>query len=45
MSNGIFIVHLTLASSPLRCSWEYYAVNTGVVLFLVIIFTIAAYKY
>ena len=45
ISNGIYCVHLTLASSPLGCSWEYYTVKTGVVLTSVIIFTIAAYKY
>ena len=45
INNGIYCVHLTLASSPLGCSWEYYTVKTGVVLTSVIIFTIAAYKY
>ena len=45
ISNGIYCVHLTMASSPLGCSWEYYAVKTGVVFISVIIFTIAAYKY
>ena len=45
INNGIYCVHLTLASSPLGCSWEYYTVKTGVVLISVIIFTIAAYKY
>ena len=34
-----------MAGSPLGCSWEYYAVNTGVVLTSVIVYTIAAYKY
>ena len=45
INNGIYCVHLTLTSSPLGCSWEYYTVKTGVVLTSVIIFTIAAYKY
>ena len=45
MCNCIYCVHLTMASSPLGCSWEYYAVKTGVVFISVIIFTIAAYKY
>ena len=42
---SIFCVHLTLASSPLGCSWEYYAIKTGVVFISVIVYTIAAYKY
>ena len=45
MCNCIYCVHLTMASSPLGCSWEYYAVKTGVVFISVIIYTIAAYKY
>ena len=45
ISCGIYCVHLTMASSPLGCSWEYYAVKTGVVFISVIVYTIAAYKY
>ena len=45
INNCIYCVRLTLASSPLGCCWEYYAIMTGVVLTSVIIFTIAAYKY
>ena len=45
ISNSIYCVHLTLASSPLGCSWVYYAVKTGVVFISVIVYTIAAYKY
>ena len=45
MHNSIYCVHLTLASSQYGCYWEYYAVKTGVVFILVIVYTIAAYKY
>ena len=41
----IYCVNLTLSSSWLGCYWEYYAVKTGVVFILVIVYTIAAYKY
>ena len=43
--NSIYCVHLTLASSPLGCNWEYYAVKTCFVFISVIVYTIAAYKY
>ena len=42
---SIYLLHLTLASSPLGCCWEYYAVKTGVVFISIIGYTIAAYKY
>ena len=45
MHLSIFCVHITLASSPLGCSWKYYAIKTGVVFISVIVYTIAAYKY
>ena len=45
MHLSIYCVHLTLTSSPLGCSWEYYTVKTGFVFMSVIVYTIAAYKY
>ena len=45
ISSSIYCVQLTITSSPLGCSWEYYAVKTGVVFISVIVYTIAAYKY
>ena len=43
--NSINSLHLTLASSPLGCSWKYYAFKTGIVFIFVIVYMIAAYKY
>ena len=43
--NSIYCVHLILARSQYSCYWEYYAVKTGVVFILVIVYTIAACKY
>ena len=45
ISYSIYCAHLTLANSPLGCSWEYYSIKTVVVLISVIVYTIAAYKY
>ena len=45
INSSIYCVRLTMASSPLGCSWEYYATTTGVVFISVIVYTIAAYKY
>ena len=42
---SIYLLHLTLASSPLGCCWEYYAVKTGVVFISIIGYSIAGYKY
>ena len=42
MHISIYGIYLTLASSILGKSWEYYVVKTGIV--LVIVFTIAVYK-
>ena len=45
MHLSTYCVNLTLTSSQYGCYWEYYAVKTGVVFILVIVYTIAAYKY
>ena len=45
INNSIYCVHLTLAGSRYGCYWEYYAVKTGVLFILLVIYTIAACKY